>query len=81
MDGNNRWSERNHINPFDTYIKGSKKLLEISEDYGFRDFYAILTDSYPKGSDKSKVRDKLYYGYLITAMISTLMIIFLKLRK
>ena len=31
MDGNNRWSEKNHINPFDSYITGSKKLLEISE--------------------------------------------------
>ena len=57
------------------------KLLEIPEDYGFRDFYAILTDIYPRGSDKSKVRDKLYYGYLITAMISTLIITILKLRK
>ena len=37
MDGNNRWSEKNNINPFDTYIKGSKKLLEISE-YVFSNF-------------------------------------------
>ena len=57
------------------------KLLEIPEDYGFRDFYTILTDTYPKASDKSKVRDKLYYGYLITAMISTLIITIIKFRK
>lgn len=31
MDGNNRWSKRNKINPYEAYIKGSKKLLEISE--------------------------------------------------
>ena len=31
MDGNNRWSKKNDINPYDSYIKGSKKLLEISE--------------------------------------------------
>ena len=31
MDGNNRWSKKNNLNPFDTYIKGSSKLLEISE--------------------------------------------------
>ena len=37
MDGNNRWSEKNNINPFETYIKGSKKLLEISE-YVFSNF-------------------------------------------
>ena len=37
MDGNNRWSEKNNVNPFDTYIKGSKKLLEISE-YVFSNF-------------------------------------------
>tara|TARA_B100000035_G_scaffold302137_1_gene299452 strand:- start:124 stop:765 length:642 start_codon:yes stop_codon:yes gene_type:complete len=37
MDGNNRWSEKNHKNPFDSYIIGSKKLLEISE-YIFSNF-------------------------------------------
>ena len=31
MDGNNRWSNKNDVNPFDSYIKGSNKLLEISE--------------------------------------------------
>ncbi len=31
MDGNNRWSKQNKVTPFDSYIKGSNKLLEISE--------------------------------------------------
>ena len=31
MDGNNRWSKKNDIKPYDSYVKGSKKLLEISE--------------------------------------------------
>ena len=31
MDGNNRWSKKNNINPYNSYIKGSEKLLEISE--------------------------------------------------
>ena len=31
MDGNNRWSNKNNVNPYDSYIKGSNKLLEISE--------------------------------------------------
>ena len=37
MDGNNRWSVKNHIKTFDSYIKGSEKLLEISE-YIFSNF-------------------------------------------
>ena len=37
MDGNHRWSEKNRIDPFDGYIKGSKKLLEIS-NYIFDNF-------------------------------------------
>jgi undecaprenyl diphosphate synthase len=37
MDGNHRWSEKNQIDPYDSYIKGSKKLLEISE-YIFNNF-------------------------------------------
>lgn len=31
MDGNNRWAKKNNINPYNSYIKGSEKLLEISE--------------------------------------------------
>ena len=30
MDGNNRWSKTNNTKPYDAYLKGSKKLLEIS---------------------------------------------------
>ena len=37
MDGNHRWSEKNRIDPFESYIKGSKKLIEIS-NYIFDNF-------------------------------------------
>ena len=37
MDGNHRWSEKNQIDPFKAYIKGSEKLLQISE-YIFNNF-------------------------------------------
>ena len=37
MDGNHRWSEKNRLDLFDGYIKGSKKLLEIS-NYIFDNF-------------------------------------------
>ena len=30
MDGNNRWSNKNNIKLYDSYIRGSKKLLSIS---------------------------------------------------
>ena len=37
MDGNHRWSEKNQLDPFKAYIKGSEKLLQISE-YIFDNF-------------------------------------------
>ena len=30
MDGNNRWSKKNNYKLYDSYIRGSKKLLSIS---------------------------------------------------
>tara|TARA_B100000212_G_scaffold255324_1_gene195778 strand:+ start:54 stop:695 length:642 start_codon:yes stop_codon:yes gene_type:complete len=61
MDGNNRWSEKNHINPFDTYIKGSKKLLEIS-DYIFSNFetqyitaFALSKNNLKRTNEKIKI--------------------------
>ena len=30
MDGNNRWSKRNHKNPYEAYTLGAKKLLALS---------------------------------------------------
>ena len=35
MDGNNRWSIKNSINKFDSYKKGAKKLIKISEHLFF----------------------------------------------
>lgn len=37
MDGNHRWSKKNRIDQYESYIKGSKKLLEITE-YIFNNF-------------------------------------------
>ena len=37
MDGNYRWSKKNRIDQYESYIKGSKKLLEITE-YIFNNF-------------------------------------------
>ena len=61
MDGNNRWSKRNNINPFDTYIKGSKKLLEISE-YIFSNFdtqyitaFALSKNNLKRTNEKIKI--------------------------
>ena len=30
MDGNNRWSKNNNINKFQSYSKGAKNLIELS---------------------------------------------------
>ena len=61
MDGNNRWSEKNNINPFDTYIKGSKKLLEISE-FVFSNFetqyitaFALSKNNLKRTNEKIKI--------------------------
>ena len=61
MDGNNRWSEKNHITPFETYIKGSKKLLEISE-YVFSNFetqyitaFALSKNNLKRTNEKIKI--------------------------
>lgn len=54
------------------------KLLEISKDYGFRDFYTILTNTYPRGTGSMNIRDKIYYSYLIFAFISSIIILFIK---
>lgn len=37
MDGNHRWSKKNQIDQFDSYVKGSNKLLEVTE-YIFSNF-------------------------------------------
>ena len=37
MDGNNRWSKKNHKNPYDAYSSGAKKLLTLSS-YIFQNY-------------------------------------------
>lgn len=37
MDGNHRWSKKNQLDQFESYVKGSKKLLEVAE-YIFSNF-------------------------------------------
>lgn len=61
MDGNHRWSEKNHIDPFDGYIKGSKKLLEIS-NYIFDNFdtqyitaFALSKNNLKRTNEKIKI--------------------------
>lgn len=52
------------------------KLLEIDEDYGFRDLYLIFTNTHVNTS-KSSLRNKLYYYYIFfSIIITTLLIIF-----
>ena len=45
------------------------KLLEIDENYGFRDPYLILTNSYTEIGGENNIRDKIYYYYLISAIV------------
>ena len=61
MDGNNRWSEKNQIKPYDSYIKGSEKLLEIS-DYIFKNFetqyitaFALSKNNLKRTNEKIKI--------------------------
>ena len=61
MDGNHRWSKKNQIDPFDSYIKGSEKLLEISE-YIFNNFetqyitaFALSKNNLKRTNEKIKI--------------------------
>jgi len=51
--------------------------LEISEDYGFRDFISILFNLQTKSGDGG-IRDTIYYLYLISCIIITIALIFYK---
>ena len=60
MDGNNRWAKKNHIDPYNSYIKGSNKLLEISE-YIFSNYetkyitaFALSKNNLNRTTDKIK---------------------------
>ena len=61
MDGNHRWSKKNQIDPFDSYIKGSEKLLEVSE-YIFKNFetkyitaFALSKNNLKRTNEKIKM--------------------------
>ena len=61
MDGNHRWSKKNQIDPFDSYIKGSEKLLEVSE-YIFKNFetkyitaFALSKNNLKRTNEKIKI--------------------------
>ena len=61
MDGNHRWSKKNKIDPYDSYIKGSEKLLEISE-YIFNNFetryitaFALSKNNLKRPNEKIKI--------------------------
>lgn len=57
------------------------RLLEINESYGFRDPFLILTNNHSLTSGTGGLRDKLYYNYLIGAIVVTSIMIFIKLNK
>ena len=60
MDGNNRWSNKNNIKLYDSYIRGSKKLLSIS-NYIFSNYeinyitsFALSKNNLKRPSEKIK---------------------------
>tara|TARA_B100001029_G_C14923667_1_gene373485 strand:- start:43 stop:294 length:252 start_codon:yes stop_codon:yes gene_type:complete len=55
------------------------KLLEISEDYKFRDFYAILTNTYPKTGSLIWYFDHSYTFFLFFAFISCIVMLIKKI--
>ena len=57
------------------------KLLEINEDYGFRDPYLIFTNTHSTGAGSGTLRDKLYYYYLLFSIIITSLMLLLKSNK
>ena len=57
------------------------KLLEISEDYGFRDPYLVFTNTHSSGAGSGTIRDKIYCYYLFSSIIITSVMLFLKSNK
>jgi len=57
MDGNHRWSEKNQLDPFNSYIKGSKKLLELSE-YIFNNFETQYITAFALSKNNLKRTDE-----------------------
>lgn len=57
------------------------KLLGISEDVGFRDFISIILDIDTESGTLKEMtlRDKLYYGYLISSLVIVFLSIIYKL--
>ena len=58
-------------------IARTSEIIEISEDYGFRDFISILFNLQTKSGDGG-IRDTIYYFYLISCIIITIALIFYK---
>ena len=55
------------------------KLLEIDLGFGFSDFIATLTDTYPKtGKNELNLRDKLYWCYIYSAIGISFYLLYLK---
>ena len=57
------------------------KLLGINLNYGFSDFIATLTDTYPKTAENKNelnIRDKLYWYYIYSAIGITFYLLYLK---
>ena len=74
----------------DPYVKLAKergyrsraafKLLEINENHGFRDPYMIITNSHSMILGKAaELRNKVYYNYMIFAIIATSIMILMKI--
>ena len=57
MDGNHRWSKKNHIDQFESYVKGSKKLLEITE-YIFNNFETRYITAFALSKNNLKRTDE-----------------------
>ena len=57
MDGNYRWSKKNRIDQLESYIKGSKKLLEVSE-YIFSNFETKYITAFALSKNNLKRTDE-----------------------
>jgi len=58
------------------------ELLGIDTNYGFFDFIATITDTYPKtGNKESSLRDKLYWYYVYSSIGITCFMLYLKTKN
>ena len=70
MDGNNRWSKKNNIGKYESYNRGAKKLIEITNfifdnyDVKYISAFALSKHNMKRGSTLINIIQKVLIDFL-----------------